>query len=252
MKKFYTLFLLLATGIYAKSQSPELLKIMTFEGLENQVKADYGSKANPILSGAFININDQTKMLKLKNSYRWPDGQLIDFTKRFSTHSEDGKGIVDCYTLIKPGTADTIKLFVDPYKVSPVYYVPKGLTALTLPLLGKELAPYLTLAEELESSKDAFILKDQAVKLLGYIGSAIGIAPFSDQDILKSLTTDKEIDPGLRSFLFRAYIFNKFYAYGKNIPNEKMYAFDKVKLNFQKFIVAHPEVKTGGLNEWLK
>ena len=252
MNSILTLLLLTFLSLFANAQSPELLKIMTFEGLENTKKQGYGSKEDPILSGAFINVTDRTKMVKLKSSYRWPDGTLIDFNKRFSTASADGKGIVDCYILVKPGTTDTVKLFVNPYKESTVYYVPKGLKAVNITDIKTEIAPLLKLVEEMEESNDAFTLKNQAAAVLTYINATLGTTLFTDSDQLKTLMADKEADPLLKSFLLRAYIFNKFYAYGKSIANEKAYAFNKVKENFQEFIIAHPEVKTGGLKEALE
>jgi hypothetical protein len=249
MKKLFTLSLFLFTFGFVNAQSPELLKFMTFENLQNVEQANYGSKTNPIQSGAFINVNDRSKMIKLKNSYRWPDGQPIDFSIRGSLQSSDGKGIIDCYTLVKPGTSDTIKLYVDPYKISDFYYVPKGLVAINLPLLKKEIAPYLKLVEELEADKDAINLKDQATKLLSYISSALGTSPFVDSGLTRFID-DKEIDPALKSFLFRSYLFNKFYAYGKGFENEKSYAWNKMKQTFQKYIALHPDAKIGNLKTY--
>lgn len=241
--------LLLMAVAYANAQSPKLLALMTFDSLQNTTKLDYGTKDNPILSGAFLNIQDMTQSLKFKNSYRWPDGQTIDFSKRVSKN--DGKTILDCYTLVKPGTTDTIKLYVNPYKKADVYYVPQGLTALNEQLLAKELAPYLALVETLEGAQDASTLKEDAAKLLAYIGSSLGTKPFLDE-ALQPFLTDQTIDRELKGFLFRAYIFNKFYAYGKNISNESGYALGKMKANYQKFIALHSEVKTGGLAAFFK
>jgi len=250
MKKLITLFLLSFTLGFAKAQSTELLKCMSFENLQNSMKNDYGSKNNPILSGAFLNVNDRSKMIRLKNSYRWPDGQRIDFNRRNSEAGTSSGEILDRYTLVKSGSTDTIILFVNPYKVSDTYYVPKGLVAINSLLLKNELVPYLTLVEELEDSKDPMNLKEQAAKLLDYIGSSCGMALFTDSD-LKSFMEDKEIELALKSFLFRAYIFNKFYAYGKDIGNEKTYALAKMKSNFEKYIALHPDVKIGNLKEFL-
>lgn len=249
MKKIFTLSLFLLGFVFAQAQSTELLKFMSFENLQHVVRADYGTKANPIQTGAFININDRSKMIKLKNSYRWPDGQTIDFSRRHSEPNADGKGIIDCYLLVKPGTTDTIRLYVDPYKISDFYYVPKGLVAIDLVLLKKEIEPYLKLVEELEAGKDAINLKDQSTKLITYISTSLGALPFVDGEI-RALIDDNEIDPLLKSFLFRSYMFNKFYAYGKGFENEKSYAMGKMKLNFQKHIALHPDAKIGNLKAY--
>lgn len=257
MNKILTLLLVFATAVaMAQSPSPELIKIISFEGMQNKVKKGYGSLADPIPSGAFKNVNDdnnrRSKMLKLMNSYRWPDGTLLDFSKRFSTKAQDGKGIVDCYTLINPGTADTIKLFVDPYRDTTVYFVPEGLVAVTPTQLAKEIAPYVKQIEEMEAAPDASILKESSSQTLVYLGQKIGFSGFVDNDILAGVVAEKEADKELTGFLVRAYIFNKFYAYAKNLPDSKAYAFEKMKANFREFTAAHPEVNTGNLKITLK
>lgn len=255
----FLLTLLLAINVLAaraQSPSPELLKLVTFEGLENKVKKNYGTLEDPIPSGAFKNVTDdnnrRSKMLKLMNSYRWPDGSTIDFSKRFSTKAADGKAIVDCYTLINPSTADTIKLFVDPYRDTTVYFVPKGLTALTPAKLAKEIAPYVTQIEEIEAAPDAFLLTELSSQILVFIGQKIGFSAFVDHDMLGGIIADKAAAKELTDFLVREYIFNKFYAYAKNIPDSKKYAFDKMKGNFREFTTARPEVNTGNLKITLK
>lgn len=257
MTKVLTLIMILLT-ISAKSQSPspELLKVMLFNGLENKVKPGYGTKSDPIPSGAFKYIAEKNKMqvqmLKLTNSYRWPDGQSLDFSKRFSTRNEAGTGVLDCYTLVKPGTTDTLRLFVDPYREETAYYVPEGLTALTLPMLKKELAPYVKQIDELDTAPDPFALKETKMQLISYIYKHIGPATFIDPDMLSAVMTDKDADNDLKSHLAYMYMISKFYAYAKDIKAPKQFAFDKMKLGFQKFALTYPEVKTGELQTILK
>ncbi len=248
----------MSSAIVAKSQLPsaELLKIIIFNGLENKVKPGYGTKAAPIPSGAFKYIADKNKMQvqmqKLKNSYRWPDGQPLDFSKRFSTRNKNGDGIVDCYTLVKPGTTDTIRLFVDPYKEEASYFVPEGLVALTTPILAKELAPYVKQVEEIDAAPDAFALKETKIQLLTYIYQNMGTAPFIDPDMLSAAMADAGADQGLKTHLGHLYMISKFYAYAKDVKNPKQYAYDQMKLAFQKFVKVHPEVKTGDLQTIFK
>lgn len=250
------LFAFISITVKAQSPNPELLKLISFEGLQNKVKNGYGTLEEPIPSGAFKNITDdnnrRSKMLKLMNSYRWPDGKTIDFSKRFSTKAAKGDGIVDCYTLINPGTIDTVKLFVDPYKDSTVYFVPKGLAAVTLSHLGNEIAPFVKQIEEMEAAPDAYVLKESSSQTLVYIGQKIGYAAFVDNDMLGGIIADKEAAKEVTDFLVRQYIFNKFYAYAKNLPDSKKYAFNKMKSNFLEFTAAHPEVNTGSLKITLK
>ena len=253
MKKFLTLILMfLSIGSRAQTPSKELLKAMTFNGLENKVKQGYGTKADPIPSGAFKYISERPKMhnqmLKLKNSYRWPNGEKIDFSKRFSTRNEAGTGIVDCYSLIKPGTTDTIFLFVDPYKEEMAYFVPEGLTAVTLPVIKDELQPLVKQIDENKIATDVFPSKEITMELLGYMYNHFGVSLFMDPDKLSAVVADKEADKELTSNLLRYYMISKFYAYAKDIKDPKQYAFDQMKIAFQKYIQLHPEVKIGDLN----
>lgn len=250
--------LLITVCLTAKAQLPatDLLNQITFSGLTNEVKSDYGTLENPIPSGAFKNIADKSKMqlqmFRLTNSYRWPNGEKPNFSSRYSTANKNGTGVVDVYVLTRADSKDTLKLFVDPYQESDTYFVPKGLVPLTKELLAKEIAPYVKLVEELDQAPDASILKDQAGQLLQYLSQQVGTAPFIDQDQLKPLLTDQEADTNLKGYLMRSYIFGKFYAYAKDLPKPKEYAFNKMKTSFGKFVSLHPDVKIGRLKEFLK
>lgn len=256
MKKILVLLLLLAA---AKAQSQEPSKILieaaTFPGLVNEVKPGYGTTAdNPIPSGAFMKITDrvssENQMVKLKNSYRWPSGESLDFSRRFSTHGKTG--IVDCYTLVRPESTDTVRLFVDPYHVSTQYFVPKGLIALTSEGLAKELVPYIKQAESLQAAPDASLLTEDYGKLLDYLAKTFGTGPFLDSEQIQVVATDEEADRDLRNYLIRCYVTGKFYAQAKNMADPQTYAFNQMKLSFQKYNTLHPEIKTGILKTTLK
>jgi hypothetical protein len=255
MKYTLTLFaLLFFFNSSAQLPSDELIDYLTFENLKPENKADYGSQNNPIHSGAFKYISDRNKMmlksLKFKNSYRWPNGEQVDFSNRRSINN--GVKIVDCYTIVRKGTTDTLKIFVDPYEESSEYFVPKGLTKLTKELLASEIAPYLKLIEELEQSKNPFSEKETAAKILQYISQNIGIGLFNDADMLKKPMTDETADKDVKGFLMRAYIFNKFYALGNSKDNPKQYAYNKLKENFKKMKAENPNMNIGKLDEILK
>jgi len=255
MKYIFTfLILLLFSSSNAQLPTTELLTYMTFENLSSEPKDNFGTQANPIQSGAFKYISDRNKMIlrsiKLKNSYRWPNGDVIDFSNRKSINN--GKNIVDCYTLVRKGTTDTIQLYVDPYIESTAYYIPRGLIKLNKELLAKELSPYITMIEEIERSTDPYLLKEQSAQVLQYLSQSIGIGLFNDSDMLLKPMTDEGADKDVKSFLMRAYIFNKFYALATSIDDPKDYAFSKMKSNYQKLKTSHPELKFGDLNELLK
>ncbi|WP_199117277.1 hypothetical protein [Pedobacter sp. ASV28] len=249
-------FLSICLALFAKSQSQIIINEMAFIGLENTIKKGYGSKEDPIPSGAFINIADaqnrSDKMRRLFNSYRWPDGQSIDFSKRFSTANASGKGIVDCYTIIKPGTTDTLSIFVDPYQKAEKYFVPEGLSAITPQLLKKELEPILKQIDEINNADDGAALKIHAANILAYLGGKLNYTFLIDEGNLKAIASDKIAEEALKDYLFKSYVFNKFYAYAKEIANEQSYAFDKMKLQFQKYLLAHPNANTGALKDILK
>jgi hypothetical protein len=255
MKRIFTLLLIAAaTTSQAQKSSDELIKHLTFQNLKNEVKADFGSADNPIQSGAFQNIADrgamQLQMGKLTNSYRWPDGSALDFSKR---GSKQGKtGVVDVYTLSKPGSTDTIRLHVDPYHTSESYYVPKGLVALNAPILEKEISPMVKIAEELYVAPDASALNESSGQLLSAINKQFGTALFIDTAVVAPIVKDKEADKPFGGYLIRSYLFSKFLAMAKNIKNPTAYATKKMKENFNRYIVLHPEVKIGNLKESLK
>ncbi|MES2829018.1 MAG: hypothetical protein V4687_12720 [Bacteroidota bacterium] len=253
MKKIITL-LFIAAGIAVQAQTPsaELVNYLTFANLKSEVKSDYGTLDNPILSGAFMNISDraamETQMRKLQNSYRWPDGSALDFSKRKSMRNKDG--IVDMYTM--GNGKDTVKIFVDPYHTSAAYFVPKGLVALTSPLLGKVLAPVVKMSEEFYAAQDASTLKESTQQLVGAIQKQIGTALFVDADVLTPIVSDKELDKDLGGYLIKTYVVSKFLAHAKNMKDPKDFATKKMKDNFIKFSARYPEVKSGSLKDTLK
>jgi hypothetical protein len=255
MKRILALFLVaVATATQAQTPSPELLNYLTFAGLKTEVKADYGTAENPLPSGAFQNIADraamQTQMRKLKNSYRWPDGSMLDFSKRGSMQGKTG--IVDVYTIVKADGKDTVRLYVDPYHSSDSYFVPKGLVALTSQLLAKELAPMVQIAEELYKAPDALMLKESASQLFGMLTKQIGTELFLDAEFVNPVLKDKEVDIQLGAYLLKSYIATKFLAHAKNIKDPQQYAAKEMKDNFLKFTALHPEVKYGSLKDTLK
>lgn len=254
MKKTLTLFIAVAS-LCAKAQLPstELLKAATFAGLTNEVKTGYGTTADdPIPSGAFMNITDKgnTQMLKLKNSYRWPTGESLDFSKRFSTRGKTG--IVDCYTLVRTGSTDTVRLFVDPYHVATQYFVPAGLTAVTRERLAVELAPYVKQTETLMASPDATLLTETYDQLASYLITHFGTTPFLDPEMIKDVALDEEADKKLRNFLIGSYVTGKFYAQAKDMADPKQYACNYMKSSFKKYIPLYPETKTGILKTTLQ
>jgi hypothetical protein len=255
MKRIFTLLLVAAAATtQAQTPSDEFVKYLTFPNLKNEVKADYGTADNPLQSGAFQNIADrgamQTQMRKLTNSYRWPDGSTLDFSKRGSMQGKNG--IVDMYTLAKPGTKDTVRLFVDPYHTSDNYFVPKGLVALNAPILAKELSPLVKIAEEIYAAPDASELKESSAQLLAAINKQFGTALFIDTAVVAPIVKDKEADKQFGGYLIRSYLFTKFLALSKNIKNPTQYATKKMKENFTKYTALHPDVKSGGLKDSLK
>lgn len=251
MKTFFTLIFCM-TACLTKAQLPSdtLITYITFENLKGSDDGYGASIDRPIGSGAFKNIADRdnlrVRMAKLENSYRWPDGSKIDFTKRSSEHSS--MGIVDRYTLINPNTKDTLFLFVDPYKTDSTFYIPKGLVAVSKDVLAKEIAVQLKSIEDINTAKDAFSNEQENInKMANYVASNIGLVNFIDRENLLKVMTDTQADPELKNYLFKLYVLNKFYALGKNIVNTKAYALNKMKESFINFQKEHPDVATGNI-----
>ncbi|QPH37715.1 hypothetical protein [Pedobacter endophyticus] len=251
MKTISTIILCLVLG-FAKAQLPSdtLVHLISFENLQGY-KDGYGESTNqPLSSGAFINIADrnarQNRMAKLRNSFRWPDGTVIDFSKRGSKMGKTG--MVDLYTLENPATKEVITLVVDPYKSDSVYYVPKGLIAVNKEIVAKEIAPFLKKIEVINSSGDAYTeQKDNIAAVTGYLAANVGVAGFLDRENLTKLMTDTQADAKLKNYLFGVYIINKFYALGKGIAQPKAYALKKMKESFVAFEKAHPDVEAGNI-----
>ena len=224
---------------------------MIFENLKGY-RTGYGESIdNPLSSGAFKNIADrngmQTRMAKLRNTYRWTDGSVIDFSKRGSIMGKSG--MVDRYTLENPKTKETLILVVDPYKTDSIYHIPKGLIALTKDILAKEIAPYLNMIDEVNKSADAFTNeKDKMSSVSNFIAMNIGITPFIDRENIIKVMTDTQASNDLKSYLFGIYIINKFYALGKNLHDPKAFALTKMKDSFPKFQKLHPEIESGNIN----
>ncbi|ARS41743.1 hypothetical protein CA265_19635 [Sphingobacteriaceae bacterium GW460-11-11-14-LB5] len=251
MKTCYTLiFCLIACLTKAQLPSDTLMTYITFENLKGPDDAYGASIDRPIGSGAFKNISDRdnlkVRMAKLENSYRWPNGSKIDFTKRSSQHSSTG--IVDRYTLINPDSKDTVFLFVDPYKTDSTFYIPKGLVVVSKAALAKEIAVQLKAIDDINAAKDAFSKEQENInKIANYIASNVGLVNFIDRENLRKVMTDTQADPELKNYLFKLYVLNKFYALGKNIPNTKAYALNKMKESFINFQKEHPDVAAGNI-----
>ena len=240
---------------FSQAQYRKVLAVLQFDNLVNEVKPNYGTLEQPLESGAFINLmNPQLRnagFIRLFNSYRWPNGQKIDFSKRGSTKG-GSNGIVDRYVLINPENSDTVLLYVDPYKTSEKYYVPKGLIALTPATLKTEIDPILQQIEEINKAEEGSKLILHAGEVMRYISPNFDQNKLIDHEKVKPLLDDKEVDKLLAGYLMRSYIFSKYYALAKDIENESDYAFEQMKANFKKYIKLNPETNTGKLGEYLK
>lgn len=255
MKKILMTLIFALVANLVQAQYRKILSVLQFDNLEHKVKSDYGSKTNPVESGAFINLNNPQSrnagFVRLFNSYRWPNGEKINFSKRHSTQGLGSKGIVDVYTLVNPETGDTILLYVDPYKTSEKYNVPKGLFALDATILKSEIEPILQQIEEVNNAEDGTKLKLHIGEIMNYISSNFDQNQLIDLTQLEFLRDDKKADKELTTHLMMIYVMSKFYAMAKDIDNERDYAFDKMKANYKKYIKANPQAERGKLGEKL-
>jgi len=251
MKKLLTILFCFGLS-FAKAQQPidTLVNFIKFENLKGYDEGYGLSAERPIGSGAFTNIADrgalQVRMAKLENSYRWPDGLAIDFSKRSSTSGKTG--IVDRYTLTHPTTKATINLFVDPYHTDSVYYIPKGLISVNAESLAQQIAPHLKAIDEINAVNDPYTdKKELIIQEMNFIAMKIGIAALVDREPLQKIMTDTQADNQLKNYLFNAYILHKFYALGNNLPSSASFALKRLKADFQKFQVNHPQMETGNI-----
>ncbi len=255
MKYLFSFLSLLFFANFSQAQYRKVLAVLQFDNFVNEVKPKYGTLEQPLESGAFINLMDpqlrNAGFVRLFNSYRWPNGQKIDFAKRGSTKG-GSKGIVDRYVLVNPETSDTVLLYVDPYKTSNQYYVPKGMIALTPTLLKEEIEPVLKQIEEINQAEEGSKLILHAEDVMRYVSTNFDQNKLIDNDKVKPLLEDKEVDKMLAGYLMRTYIFSKYYALAKDIEKESDYAFEQMKTNFKKYMKLNPETNTGKLGEYLK
>lgn len=254
MKYFFSILSFLLLTNFSQAQYSKILSVIRFDNLIDEVKDGYGSINNPIESGAFIDMmNPKTRnaaFVKLYNSYRWPHGEKINFSKRSSTQG-GSKGIVDRYVLVNPKNSDTVILFVDPYKTSEKYYVPKGLIALAPTILTPEIEPILQQIEEINEAEDGskLVLHDAAI--IRYISANFNRNILTSHN-LQFLATDKKADKTMTMYLMRNYTFNKYYALARDIENADEYAFEKIKVLYKKYMKANPETEIGDLDKHLK
>lgn len=250
MKTISTLLFCLFAGFcHAQLPSDTLLRYMTFEKLGSFAEG-YGTIEKPIGSGAFKNISDmnnlRARMAKLENSYRWPDGSKIDFSKRGSTQGKNG--IVDRYTLENKNTKTIIQLYVDPYKQDSIFYIPKGLIANTVAFLAKDLEGPLKNIDDILKDNDVFAnQQNQMNDVASFIAKNVSIGYFVDRENLAKVMTDTQAAGELKDYLFKIYILNKFYALGKNIDQPNDYALKQLKVAFANFQKMHPDVESGNI-----
>lgn len=255
MKHFLSLISLVLLAYYSQAQYPKVFAVLQFENLVNEVKPAYGTLEQPVESGAFIHMaNPKSRnagFVRLFNSYRWPNGEKIDFSKRGSTQG-GSKGIVDRYVLVNPESSDTVFLYVDPYKTSDKYYVPKGMIALTPALLKKEIEPILQQIEEINQAEEGSKLILHAEEVMSYISQNFDQHKLVDEDKVGPIVEDKEVDKMLMGYLMRSYVFSKYYALAKDLGNEADYAFGQMRNNFKKYVKLNPETNTGKIGEYFK
>ena len=256
MKHFFFSLSLLLLANLVNAQYKKIFSVIRFDNISTKEKSDYGTKTNPIESGAFINMADpQTRnasFVRLFNSYRWPNGDKINFAKRHSTQGFGSKGIVDVYTVVNPETKDTILLYVDPYKKSEKYGVPQALIALDEKILKSEIEPILQQIEEVNNSEDGSKLKFHIGDVMNYISSNFDQSQLIDLNHLEFLQKDKKADQDLTTYLMMVYVMNKYYALAKDLDNVSEYAFEKMKVSYKKYMQMHPEVERGKLADVLK
>lgn len=189
-------------------------------------------------------------MKKLYNTFRWPNGKRIDFSKRASEHLTSG--IVDKYTLVNPTTKDTVFLVVDPYKLDKEFFAPKGLIAVDKKFITKEIEPVLVKIEELNAAENGDALKLHLKEVASYIFSTYDIDYFSNYPKLKDIVSDKQLDVGLKEYLFLTAVFNSFYAHAKNRTDIEQFVYDGLKKHFNNYLKHNAGVNKGDIEKLFK
>jgi hypothetical protein len=248
------LIIFISLNTYAQQPADSLYKYVILNiNSSDKAPAQYGLSAeNPITVGAFkFFLSNREKMLITMNrfykTFTWPDGSLVNFSSRYSINVKNIP--IDVYSIVEPGKKDTIKLYANMYDDSPIF-VPSGLRQFTKAQFAAELKSVLEGISQVFSAKDWYgegPSKESTAKSLLYIQKNIGLEYFLDKDYIDPVMKDQVADQNLRGFLFRSYIFHKFYNLAVNGTSPIVNAYNSMLDDLNSTLKLHPELKTGSL-----
>jgi hypothetical protein len=255
-KKILLYVVLITSGLYSSAQkiSEKIVPLFTMK-IKGVATDSFGLiSAKPIPHGAFLYVGQTDKltlkMSKLYNTFTWPSGEKLDFSKRGTARSSSG-GVLDVYSIPRPGTSEVINLYVDPYHEGEVY-IPQGLVIIKAASLNSEVLQMVSLIEEFNNTTDAFkdsVSKEKQARILIFLQTRVGLDHFFDAEIVNKL---KGVNIELRGFLFRTYMFNNFLALSKGKDDNKEEGFKTMKHAYKNLVKVHPSLKNEELWKWLE
>jgi hypothetical protein len=256
--KYLTLILLTIVSLAAKAQLPsnELYEQFVLKVAPGNSPKGYGlTPEKPVTVGIYADMTDQQKVTaqtsRFYKTFVWADGSPVDLTSHSSTMINNQN--IDQYTLVKPGTTDTIMMYVDMYNNTPIS-VPKGLSVYSKQQLAKEIAPWVSKVNQLDSLADSYTEEGRQISfsILGYLQRTTGLGYFMDKDVIDPLMAENQSDMDLRAFLLRSYISHKFLYAATDQPLAKIKAYNAMVKDYLNVIKNHPDVQTGALPALMK
>lgn len=255
MKTLKLLIPFLLLGAIAKAQLPstELYEHFILTINADKAPAGYGLSADkPITVGAYEDLTSETKQnqlfMRFYNSYQWPDGSMVKYIDRKTKMVNNAN--VELFRTVKPGTQDTITLYVDLYKSGPVY-VPEGFKAFTKELLAEQFAPTLQQIKTYDATADKFgdaTAKLTSIQLLAYLQTNVGLDYLMDKDQIGNLMENYGMDTDLKAYLMRSYIFHKFEFEVTGQDNAKVKAFNAMVDDYLDATKKHADLITGDMS----
>lgn len=243
--------LMLAIGAMAQLPSDEFFERYVLKTTA-ATKPGYGMSAeNPIKLGVYEDMTNQAKMSSIMgrftNTFTWPDGSRVQFLSRKTVMINSVN--YDKFFAVKPGTTDTIALFVDMYNPGELG-VPECFKAFTKEKLAAEFTPTVTELRKFFTLGDKYAdttAKRVSIQLLSSLQTSVGIDYLLDKDYLDAILNNFGLDMDLKAYLMRSYMFHKFDAVLSGQPDAKVKAFNAMVDDFTDVTKRHPDLSTGGV-----
>lgn len=248
--------LLITLAVKAQLPATEFLEHFVLPVKADKAPAGYGfSAAQPILVGAYEDMTNQDKVARaftrFSNTYWWPDGSPVRYISR-KTVMIDAVNY-ELFRTVKPGTTDTLTLYADLYKSGPVS-IPEGFKTYTKEQLAAQFAPAMEQLKAYNAIADKYAdtaAQHRSLMLVANLSSTVGIDFLIDQDYIGKLVDNYGIDPDVKTYLIRSYVFHKFECEVTGQDNPKDKAFNAMVDDYMDLTKRHQGLTLGNLAEFM-